>query len=155
MCYVLYISGSRLDFLWRDELKRRGRDGASLTRVFWRFCQTRMLVAIFSLLLTMVAGFVGPVSAVQILLPLYVLQIPIMDLWAWSHTRESQVCPYILESALSCFTLVWEIGMAPYWEITKLQIVKPPVILWMSCSVSSHALVQQYFLLSHLPHFGV
>lgn len=68
-----------------------------------------MLVAIFSLLLTMVAGFVGPVSAVQILLPLYVLEILVMGLWAWPHTQESQVCPYILESALSCFTLVLEI----------------------------------------------
>uniref|UniRef100_A0A674N4C6 Si:ch211-221f10.2 n=1 Tax=Takifugu rubripes TaxID=31033 RepID=A0A674N4C6_TAKRU len=66
----------RLEFLWHDELKRRGRDRASLTRVFWRFCQTRMLVAIFSILLTMVAGFVGPVSTVQILLPLYVLSVP-------------------------------------------------------------------------------
>uniref|UniRef100_A0A3Q1EEG7 Uncharacterized protein n=1 Tax=Acanthochromis polyacanthus TaxID=80966 RepID=A0A3Q1EEG7_9TELE len=43
--------------------QRRGREGASLTRVFWRFCQTRMLVAIFSLLLTMVAGFVGPAQS--------------------------------------------------------------------------------------------
>lgn len=125
--------GSRLDFLWHDELKRRGRDGASLTRVFWRFCQTRMLVAIFSLLLTMVAGFVGPVSTVQILLPLYVLQITVMVLLAWSHTRESQVCPYILEIALSCFTLVLDMEMTPYWEITKPQIMKPPLILWISC----------------------
>lgn len=57
---------SRLEFLWHNELKRRGREGASLSRVFWRFCQTRMLVAIFSLLITMVAGFVGPVSTVGI-----------------------------------------------------------------------------------------
>uniref|UniRef100_A0A8C4ENZ0 ATP-binding cassette sub-family C member 5 n=1 Tax=Dicentrarchus labrax TaxID=13489 RepID=A0A8C4ENZ0_DICLA len=63
----------RLETLWHDELKRRGREGASLTRVFWRFCQTRMLVAIFSLLLTMVAGFVGPVSTIQILISLYIL----------------------------------------------------------------------------------
>uniref|UniRef100_A0A4W6BT85 ATP-binding cassette sub-family C member 5 n=1 Tax=Lates calcarifer TaxID=8187 RepID=A0A4W6BT85_LATCA len=59
---MLLVSVSRLEFLWHDELKRQGREGASLTRVFLRFCQTRMLVAIFSLLLTMVAGFVGPVS---------------------------------------------------------------------------------------------
>ncbi|KAM7417317.1 hypothetical protein PAMA_017129 [Pampus argenteus] len=58
----------RLESLWHDELKRRGREGASLTRVFWRFCQTRMLVAIFSLLLTMVAGFVGPALLVRALL---------------------------------------------------------------------------------------
>uniref|UniRef100_A0A9J7Y5D9 ATP-binding cassette sub-family C member 5 n=1 Tax=Cyprinus carpio carpio TaxID=630221 RepID=A0A9J7Y5D9_CYPCA len=50
----------RLEWLWHEELKRRGKDVASLSRVFWRFCQTRMLVAIFSLLITMVAGFVGP-----------------------------------------------------------------------------------------------
>uniref|UniRef100_A0A8C9Z9C5 ATP-binding cassette sub-family C member 5 n=1 Tax=Sander lucioperca TaxID=283035 RepID=A0A8C9Z9C5_SANLU len=57
-----------LEALWHDELKRRGREGASLTRVFWRFCQTRMLVAIFSLLLTMVAGFLGPALLVRALL---------------------------------------------------------------------------------------
>ncbi|XP_037531128.1 multidrug resistance-associated protein 5 [Nematolebias whitei] len=62
------VNCQRLESLWRDELKRRGRDGASLMRVFWRFCQTRMLVAIFSLLLTMVAGFVGPALLVRALL---------------------------------------------------------------------------------------
>ncbi|KAE8285680.1 Multidrug resistance-associated protein 5 [Larimichthys crocea] len=62
------INCQRLEALWHDELKRRGREEASLTRVFWRFCQTRMLVAIFSLLLTMVAGFVGPALLVRALL---------------------------------------------------------------------------------------
>uniref|UniRef100_A0A7N6FGZ0 Uncharacterized protein n=1 Tax=Anabas testudineus TaxID=64144 RepID=A0A7N6FGZ0_ANATE len=57
-----------LESLWHDELKRQGREGASLRRVFWRFCQTRMLVAIFSLLLTMVAGFIGPALLVRALL---------------------------------------------------------------------------------------
>ncbi|XP_032410269.1 multidrug resistance-associated protein 5 [Xiphophorus hellerii] len=62
------VNSQRLEFLWHSELKMRGREGASLTRVFWRFCQTRMLVAIFSLLLTMVAGFVGPALLVRELL---------------------------------------------------------------------------------------
>uniref|UniRef100_A0A3Q3EEF5 ATP-binding cassette sub-family C member 5 n=1 Tax=Labrus bergylta TaxID=56723 RepID=A0A3Q3EEF5_9LABR len=62
------INCQRLETLWHDELKRRGREEASLTRVFWRFCQTRMLVAVFSLLLTMVAGFVGPALLVRALL---------------------------------------------------------------------------------------
>ncbi|XP_041799450.1 multidrug resistance-associated protein 5 [Chelmon rostratus] len=62
------INCQRLETLWHDELKRRGREGASLTRVFWRFCQTRMLVATFSLLLTMVAGFVGPALLIRALL---------------------------------------------------------------------------------------
>uniref|UniRef100_A0A673FU77 ATP-binding cassette sub-family C member 5 n=1 Tax=Sinocyclocheilus rhinocerous TaxID=307959 RepID=A0A673FU77_9TELE len=58
----------RLEWLWHEELKRRGKDTASLSRVFWRFCQTRMLVAIFSLLITMVAGFVGPALLIRALL---------------------------------------------------------------------------------------
>ncbi|KAM4733129.1 LOW QUALITY PROTEIN: ATP-binding cassette sub-family C member 5 [Anableps anableps] len=62
------VNCQRLESLWHNELKKRGREGASLTRVFWRFCQTRMLVAIFSLLLTMVAGFVGPALVVRALL---------------------------------------------------------------------------------------
>lgn len=62
------INCQRLESLWHDELKRRGREGASLTRVFWRFSQTRTLVAMFALLITMVAGFVGPALLVRSLL---------------------------------------------------------------------------------------
>ncbi|XP_067374775.1 ATP-binding cassette sub-family C member 5 isoform X2 [Channa argus] len=58
----------QLESLWHEELKRKGREGASLKRVFWRFCQTRILVAIFSLLLTMVASFAGPAILVRSLL---------------------------------------------------------------------------------------
>ncbi|XP_041697456.2 multidrug resistance-associated protein 5 isoform X1 [Coregonus clupeaformis] len=58
----------RLESLWHDELKQKGKEEASLSRVFWRFCQTRMLVAIFSLLITMVTGFVGPALLVRALL---------------------------------------------------------------------------------------
>ncbi|KAM9375837.1 ATP-binding cassette sub-family C member 5 [Pholidichthys leucotaenia] len=62
------VNCQRLETLWHQELKNCGREGASLTRVFWRFCVTRMLMAIFSLLLTMVAGFVGPAVLVRALL---------------------------------------------------------------------------------------
>lgn len=62
------VNCQRLEYLWHEELKRSGREGASLTRVFWRFCQTRTLVAVFALLLTMVAGFVGPAILVKSLL---------------------------------------------------------------------------------------
>uniref|UniRef100_A0A8C7XPK9 ATP-binding cassette sub-family C member 5 n=1 Tax=Oryzias sinensis TaxID=183150 RepID=A0A8C7XPK9_9TELE len=62
------VNCQRLESLWNRELKSRGREGASLTSVFWRFCQTRMLVAIFSLLITMVAGFFGPAILVRALL---------------------------------------------------------------------------------------
>lgn len=107
--FILLVSGSRLETLWHDELKRRGREGASLTRVFWRFCQTRMLVAIFSLLLTMVAGFVGPVSTVQILLFLYVLLIRLI--WFSMVATVGVLSPgvFFLKIALSHFTLVWKL----------------------------------------------
>ncbi|KAK2848887.1 hypothetical protein Q5P01_008721 [Channa striata] len=62
------VNCQRLESLWHDELKRKGREGASLKRVFWRFCQTRMLVAAFSLLVTMVACFVGPAILIRALL---------------------------------------------------------------------------------------
>ncbi|KAF7657887.1 hypothetical protein LDENG_00020780 [Lucifuga dentata] len=45
------VNCQRLELLWHDELKRRGREGASLTRVFWRFCQTRMLALLIRALL--------------------------------------------------------------------------------------------------------
>ncbi|XP_029021322.1 ATP-binding cassette sub-family C member 5 isoform X2 [Betta splendens] len=62
------INCQRLESLWHDELKSTGRDGASLRRVFWRFCRTRVLVAVFCLLLTMVACFVGPAVLIRTLL---------------------------------------------------------------------------------------
>ncbi|XP_066523942.1 ATP-binding cassette sub-family C member 5 [Hoplias malabaricus] len=58
----------RLEALWHEELKKKGKDGASLCRVFWRFCQTRTLVAVFCLLITMVTGFVGPALLIRELL---------------------------------------------------------------------------------------
>ncbi|XP_044061552.1 multidrug resistance-associated protein 5 isoform X2 [Siniperca chuatsi] len=85
------INCQRLETLWHDELKRRGREGASLLRVFWRFCQTRMLVAIFSLLLTMVAGFVGPALLVRALL---------------EYSQSSQSCvPYGLSLVAGIFLM--------------------------------------------------
>ncbi|KAJ8255155.1 hypothetical protein GJAV_G00201630 [Gymnothorax javanicus] len=59
---------NRLGMLWLEELKAQGKEKASLARVCWRFCQTRMLVAIFSLLIVMVAGFVGPALLIRALL---------------------------------------------------------------------------------------
>uniref|UniRef100_A0A8C6TI69 ATP-binding cassette sub-family C member 5 n=1 Tax=Neogobius melanostomus TaxID=47308 RepID=A0A8C6TI69_9GOBI len=65
---VCIVSFTCCNSLWHDELKQTGREGASLTRVCWRFCRTRLLVAIFSLLLTMVAGFAGPALLIRALL---------------------------------------------------------------------------------------
>uniref|UniRef100_A0A8C9UYT8 ATP-binding cassette sub-family C member 5 n=1 Tax=Scleropages formosus TaxID=113540 RepID=A0A8C9UYT8_SCLFO len=58
----------RLELLWHDELKRRGRQGASLARVFWKFCQTRVIVAAFAILIAMLAGFATSAFLVRALL---------------------------------------------------------------------------------------
>ncbi|KAJ8338552.1 hypothetical protein SKAU_G00375180 [Synaphobranchus kaupii] len=58
----------RLETLWHEELKAQGREKASLARACWRFCQTRMLVAMLSLLITMIAGFAGPALLIRALL---------------------------------------------------------------------------------------
>ncbi|TSQ35288.1 Multidrug resistance-associated protein 5 [Bagarius yarrelli] len=58
----------RLQTLWYDELKKKGIDGVSLYRVFWRFCQTRMLVALLSLLICTVTTFIGSALLIRALL---------------------------------------------------------------------------------------
>lgn len=60
--FCVCVSWFRLQALWHAELKKKGRDGASLSRVFWRFCRTRFLVALLFLLIYTVTTFIGPVS---------------------------------------------------------------------------------------------
>ncbi|KAG9492341.1 hypothetical protein GDO78_000707 [Eleutherodactylus coqui] len=58
----------RLQKLWEAELQKRGKRKASLTLVLWRFCRTRSLLALLSLLITMVANFIGPAIFIRALL---------------------------------------------------------------------------------------
>lgn len=51
----------RLAGLWEEEARSRG-DGASLHRVVWVFCRTRLMLSILCLMVTQLAGFSGPVS---------------------------------------------------------------------------------------------
>lgn len=51
----------RLAGLWEEEIRTRG-EGASLRRVVWHFCRTRLLLSILCLMVTQLAGFSGPVS---------------------------------------------------------------------------------------------
>lgn len=54
-------NSKRLAGLWEKELNERG-DQASLHRVVWLFCRTRLLLSILCLMVTQLAGFSGPVS---------------------------------------------------------------------------------------------
>ncbi|KAI4894928.1 hypothetical protein NFI96_014952, partial [Prochilodus magdalenae] len=49
----------RLTGLWEEELRLKG-DQASLHRVVWLFCRTRLLLSILCLTVTQLAGFSGP-----------------------------------------------------------------------------------------------
>ncbi|KTG37988.1 hypothetical protein cypCar_00012072 [Cyprinus carpio] len=57
----------RLAGLWDEEVRSRG-DGASLRRVVWLFCRTRLLLSILCLMVTQLAGFSGPAFVVRRLL---------------------------------------------------------------------------------------
>ncbi|XP_062901713.1 multidrug resistance-associated protein 5 isoform X3 [Mobula hypostoma] len=62
------INSRRLERLWQTELKECGQENASLNRVIWRFCQTRLVISVICLMVTMVAGFCGPAFLVKRLL---------------------------------------------------------------------------------------
>ncbi|RXM29291.1 Multidrug resistance-associated protein 5 [Acipenser ruthenus] len=58
----------RLARLWQSELRDCGEEDASLRRVVWKFCRTRILISIVSLMITQLAGFTGPAFVVKGLL---------------------------------------------------------------------------------------
>ncbi|XP_051873220.1 ATP-binding cassette sub-family C member 5-like isoform X2 [Pristis pectinata] len=62
------INSRRLERLWQTELKECGQENASLNRVIWKFCQTRLVISVICLMVTMVAGFCGPAFLVKRLL---------------------------------------------------------------------------------------
>nr|XP_045004977.1 multidrug resistance-associated protein 5 isoform X3 [Jaculus jaculus]XP_045004978.1 multidrug resistance-associated protein 5 isoform X3 [Jaculus jaculus]XP_045004979.1 multidrug resistance-associated protein 5 isoform X3 [Jaculus jaculus] len=54
------VNCRRLERLWQEELKEAGPDTASLRRVVWIFCRTRLILSILCLMITQLAGFSGP-----------------------------------------------------------------------------------------------
>ncbi|XP_035190739.1 multidrug resistance-associated protein 5 isoform X7 [Oxyura jamaicensis] len=54
------VNCRRLERLWQEELKECGPDDASLRRVVWIFCRTRLIISIVCLMITQLAGFSGP-----------------------------------------------------------------------------------------------
>ncbi|XP_053165539.1 ATP-binding cassette sub-family C member 5 isoform X2 [Hemicordylus capensis] len=62
------VNCRRLERLWHQELQERGPDEASLRRVVWVFCRTRLIISIVCLMVTQLAGFCGPAFVVKHLL---------------------------------------------------------------------------------------
>uniref|UniRef100_A0A8C2RIB8 Multidrug resistance-associated protein 5 n=1 Tax=Capra hircus TaxID=9925 RepID=A0A8C2RIB8_CAPHI len=56
------VNCRRLERLWQEELNEAGPDAASLRRVVWTFCRTRLILSIVCLMITQLAGFSGPDS---------------------------------------------------------------------------------------------
>ncbi|XP_037381084.1 ATP-binding cassette sub-family C member 5 isoform X4 [Talpa occidentalis] len=54
------VNCRRLERLWQEELTEVGPDAASLRRVVWIFCRTRLILSIVCLMITQLAGFSGP-----------------------------------------------------------------------------------------------
>ncbi|KAM4694748.1 ATP-binding cassette sub-family C member 5 isoform 4-T5 [Discoglossus pictus] len=54
------VNSRRLERLWLDELAERGAVESSLLSVVWKFCRTRLIISILCLMLTQLAGFIGP-----------------------------------------------------------------------------------------------
>ncbi|XP_051169795.1 ATP-binding cassette sub-family C member 5-like isoform X2 [Leptopilina boulardi] len=50
----------RLEILWKEELGRRGSDGASFTLVAWRFARTRILLSCILYGCSVIFGFLSP-----------------------------------------------------------------------------------------------
>eukprot|EP00069_Balaena_mysticetus_P017194 bmy_10433T0 len=62
------VNCKRLERLWQEELHEVGPDAASLRRVVWTFCRTRLILSIVCLMITQLAGFSGPAFMVKHLL---------------------------------------------------------------------------------------
>ncbi|XP_074448191.1 ATP-binding cassette sub-family C member 5 isoform X4 [Larus michahellis] len=62
------VNCRRLERLWQEEVKESGPDDASLRRVVWIFCRTRLIISIVCLMITQLAGFSGPAFVVKHLL---------------------------------------------------------------------------------------
>uniref|UniRef100_A0A8C6EL77 ATP-binding cassette sub-family C member 5 n=1 Tax=Microcebus murinus TaxID=30608 RepID=A0A8C6EL77_MICMU len=62
------VNCRRLERLWQEELNEAGPDAASLRRVVWIFCRTRLILSIVCLMITQLAGFSGPAFMVKHLL---------------------------------------------------------------------------------------
>ncbi|XP_054556383.1 ATP-binding cassette sub-family C member 5 isoform X2 [Talpa occidentalis] len=62
------VNCRRLERLWQEELTEVGPDAASLRRVVWIFCRTRLILSIVCLMITQLAGFSGPAFVVKHLL---------------------------------------------------------------------------------------
>ncbi|MEE6470444.1 hypothetical protein FKM82_008972 [Ascaphus truei] len=62
------VNCQRFQRLWEEELRKRGKKKASLSLVAWRFCRTRSLLALVSVIITTVANFIGPAIFIRALL---------------------------------------------------------------------------------------
>uniref|UniRef100_A0AC11AXC6 ATP binding cassette subfamily C member 5 n=1 Tax=Ovis aries TaxID=9940 RepID=A0AC11AXC6_SHEEP len=62
------VNCRRLERLWQEELNEAGPGAASLRRVVWTFCRTRLILSIVCLMITQLAGFSGPAFVVKHLL---------------------------------------------------------------------------------------
>ena len=74
---VIHFACARVEYMWKDEVERKGQTNASLRSVAWRFARTRVLTAVSLYLISLSFGLFGPVS---IIFQIFTRRIIIMNI---------------------------------------------------------------------------
>ncbi|XP_063866904.1 ATP-binding cassette sub-family C member 5-like isoform X1 [Scylla paramamosain] len=95
----------RLEILWNAEVKKKGKDAASLQYVLWQFYRTRFLFGIVIFSLTIILGFVGPIAFMRFFISWLSSDEPLLVGLFWAGGL------VISEFArVTLFCLVWSIN---------------------------------------------
>ncbi|XP_071550882.1 ATP-binding cassette sub-family C member 5-like isoform X3 [Panulirus ornatus] len=74
----------RLEVLWNEELRRSGKNNASLQRVVWQFLRTRLLLSLFVFFVSLILGFIGPTVFMRLLINWLSTDEPLITGVVWS-----------------------------------------------------------------------
>ncbi|XP_042240635.1 multidrug resistance-associated protein 5-like isoform X3 [Homarus americanus] len=95
-------NADRLENLWNEEIKRNGKDDASLQRAVWPFLRTRLLIGLVMFFITLILGFLGPTIFMRYLINWLSTDDPISYGVAWTLGLLFTECMRII-----LFCLVW------------------------------------------------
>lgn len=74
-----YTNGKRFHRMWEEEVRKKGREGASLGKVAFHFALTRQIISVLALLIFIMCAFINSAILIQKLLE-YV-ETPVVELW--------------------------------------------------------------------------
>ncbi|XP_050718603.1 ATP-binding cassette sub-family C member 5-like isoform X6 [Eriocheir sinensis] len=95
----------RLEILWNAEVKRKGKEGASIQYVLWQFYRTRFIFGLFIFSLTIILGFIGPITFMRYLISWLSSDEPLLVGFYWAA---GLVLTELMRVILFC--MVWSIN---------------------------------------------